>query len=45
MVGNALPLILRQGRKHRKDTAEGDRDIVDIVHGANGFAGERHGCS
>lgn len=42
VLGDTLALLGSQNGQHRQDAAQGDRDVVDVVHGANGFTGKWH---
>jgi len=38
--GDALALLGGEDGQHREDAAEGDRDVVYVVHGADCFPGK-----
>src|SRR5215472_8723591 len=42
VVGDASLFLVREYGQHREDLAQGDRDVVNVVHGADGFTGKRH---
>ena len=42
VLRDALALLGRQDGQHRQNAAQGDRDVVNVVHGANGFTGKWH---
>jgi len=42
VVGDAILLLVREYGLDAADSAHGDRDVVNVVHGADGFAGKRH---
>ena len=43
MLGDASALFRCKRGDGCEDAAEGDGDIVNVVHEADGFSGERHG--
>ncbi len=45
VFGDTLPLFVGERGQHGTDAPERNRDVVNVVHGADGFARERHGYS
>ncbi|HTD56885.1 MAG TPA: hypothetical protein VK670_15960 [Silvibacterium sp.] len=42
ILADALTLLSREGGDQGKNTSQSDRNIVNVIHHANGFAGKWH---
>src|SRR5579871_6282994 len=43
VLEDAVAVFLGEAGERGDDAAQRDRDIVNVVHGANGFSGQGHG--
>lgn len=44
IFADALALLRREGGDKRENAAHGGANVVNVIHHANGFAGEWHVC-